>query len=215
MRLAPDLRRAFVLVTVPMNVGNYGLPLVRFAFGPSSEPFSILVFVIFNIPLSTWAIWLAAGGDFSSLRGMGATFRIPIFHATVLALLFGALGWHLPSPVAKGVGLLAQAAIPVLLVTLGLQLERARIQSAGASLATAVGMRLALSPILVFGLCAALGFHGTERKIAVLQTSTPSAVLTLLYALRFRCRPDWIASCILVSTLLSALSLTVLLGVLL
>lgn len=215
LRLDGPMRRAFALATVPMNVGNYGLPLVRFAFGAEAEPFSILVFVIFNIPLATWAIWLAAGGTFSSLRGLGATLKIPIFHATVLAFALGALGWSIPTPLAKGIGLLAQAAIPVLLVILGMQLERTRIETFGPSLLAAVAIRLALAPVVAWGLCALLGFGGLERSVLVLQTSTPSAVLTLLYALRFDCQPRWLASCIFVSTLGSALSLTVVLSFLL
>ncbi|MDW7710280.1 MAG: AEC family transporter [Deferrisomatales bacterium] len=213
--LTGGMRRAFALATVPMNVGNYGLPLVRFAFGAEAEPFSVLVFVIFNIPLTTWAIWLAAGGTFSSLRGLGATLRIPIFHATILAFALGALGWNVPSPIAKGVGLLAQGAIPVLLVILGMQLERTRIESFGPSLLAAVGLRLLLSPVLAWGLSTLLGFDGLERSVLVLQTSTPSAVLVLLYALRFECHPRWLASCIFVSTLGSALSLSAVLSFLL
>lgn len=215
LRLDSGMRRAFALATVPMNVGNYGLPLVRFAFGPEAEPFSVLVFVIFNIPLTTWAIWLAAGGTFSTLRGLGATLKIPIFHATVLAFALGAVGWSVPTPLAKGIGLLAQAAIPVLLVILGMQLERTRIETFGSSLLAAVGLRLVLSPALSWGLCTLLGLGGLERSVIVLQTSTPTAVLVLLYALRFGCQPRWVASCIFVSTLGSALSLSAVLAFLL
>jgi len=215
LRLEGSLRRAFALVTVTMNMGNYGLPLVRFAFGPEAEPFSVLVFVVFNIPLCTWAIWLAAGGGLSSLSGLGAAAKIPIFHATVLAFVLGALGWSVPGPVAKGIGLLGQAAIPVLLVILGMQLDRTRIETFGWSLMAAVVIRLAVSPFLAWGLCTALGVQGLERSVLVLQTATPSAVFTLLYALRFGCAPRWVASCILVSTLGSAFSLSAVLSVLL
>lgn len=213
--LREGLRRAFLLATVPMNVGNYGLPLVRFAFGPEVEPFSVLVFVVFNLPLATWAIWVAAGGTLSSLRGVGATLKIPIFHATVLAFAVTAWGWRVPEPLAKGVGLLGQAAIPVLLVVLGMQLERTRIESFGPSLLAALGLRLVGSPFLAWSLCGLLGFQGAERSVAVLQTATPSAVLTLLYALRFGCEPRWLASCILLSTVGSAASLWAVLAFLL
>jgi len=215
LRLDGGMRRAFVLATVPMNVGNYGLPLVRFAFGPESQPFSVLVFVVFNLPLATWAIWMAAGGTLSSLKGLGATLKIPIFHATILAFAVTAWGWAVPAPVAKGVGLLGQAAIPILLVVLGMQLQRTRIESFRPSLLAALGLRLAVSPAVAWAVCGLLGFAGMERNIAVLQTATPSAVLTLLYALRFGCEPRWLASCIFVTTLASAASLSAVLALLL
>jgi hypothetical protein len=56
-----------------------------------------------------------------------------------------------------------------------------------------------------------LGLDGLTRKIVILQTSTPSAVLPLLYTLRFNTRPDLVSGTILLSTLCSAITLTVLL----
>ncbi|MBI5017663.1 MAG: AEC family transporter [Deltaproteobacteria bacterium] len=213
--LKGDLRRAFLLATVPMNVGNYGLPLVRFAFGQESEPFSVLVFVIFNIPLATWAIWMAAGGSLRSFAGVRDTLRIPILHATVVAFVVSAAGLTVPSPLLKGITLLGEASIPVLMVILGMQLERTRVAGAPASLTAATVLRLAVAPCIAWGLTAAFGYQGLERKVLILQTSTPAAVLPLLYAMRFKCRPDWIASNLLVSTLASAVSLSVVLALLL
>lgn len=210
--LGDELRRAFALATVTMNVGNYGLPLVRFAFGPASEPFSVLLFVAFNLPLATWAIWVAAGGRSGAGEGLRQTLRIPIFHATLAAFALSAVGWSVPGPVARGLSLLGEAAIPVLLVILGMQLQRTRVSGAPGPIAAAVAIRLGLSPLVAWGLTSALGFTGLEQQVAILQTSTPSAVLPLLYALRFGCQPQWLASTILVSTLCSGVSLTAVLA---
>lgn len=215
LRLDGDLRRAFLLAVVPMNVGNYGLPLVRFAFGREAEPFSVLVFVIFNLPLATWAIWMAAGGTLRSAAGLRDTLRIPIFHATVVAFAVSAVGLRVPESLLKGLSLLGEASIPLLMVILGMQLERTRVRGAPFPLVAATVLRLGVAPVLAWTLSSALGFQGAERKILVLQTSTPAAVLPLLYALRFNCRPDWIASNLLVSTLASAASLSVVLALLL
>ncbi len=213
--LGEELRRAFALATVTMNVGNYGLPLVRFAFGAPSEPFSVLLFVVFNLPLATWAIWVAAGGRSRAWDGLRDTLRIPIFHATLLAFGVTALGWVVPAPIQKGLGLLGEASIPLLLVILGMQLQRARVAGAPGPLAAAAALRLGVAPLLAWGLTSLLGISGLEQKVAILQTSTPSAVLPLLYALRFGCQPQWIASSILVTTVVSGLSLTVVLAFLL
>lgn len=208
LRLEEKLRRAFALAIVPMNVGNYGLPLVHFAFGSGSEPFSVLVFVIFNIPLATWAIWVAAGGGASPLEGLKQMMRVPMVHATVLALAVAALGWRMPASLMKAAVLLGDSAIPLLMIILGMQLDRARLLREPGSLAVATVLRLGAAPLVAWGLTTLLGFSGAEQKIAILQTSTPAAVLPLLYALRFDCRPDWIASNLLVSTLASGASLS-------
>lgn len=215
LRLDEPLRRAFALAVVPMNVGNYGLPLSRFAFGREAEPFSVLVFVVFNLPLATWAIWLAAGGTVRSLAGMRDALRIPILHATVLAFALSALGLRPVAPLLKGISLLGEASIPLLLVILGIQLERTRTAGSALPIAVATALRLAVAPLLAWGLGRLLGFGGLELKVLVLQTSTPAAVLPLLYTLRFGGRSDWIASNLLVSTLASAVSLSAVLAFLL
>jgi malate permease and related proteins len=214
--LDEKLRRAFALAIVPMNVGNYGIPLSRLAFGPAADSYSVLVFVIFNIPLATWAIWIAAGGGASPWKGLKETLRIPIVHGTVLAFALAVLGVHLPGPLMKSLGMLGEAAIPLLMVILGMQLERTIILGdATGSMVTATLLRLVVSPFLAWGLTVVLGFTGLEQKVVILQTSTPAAVLPLLYALRFDCRPDWIASNLLVSTLASGVTLAILLHFLL
>ena len=52
-----------------------------------------------------------------------------------------------------------------------------------------------------------LQIEGLPGKILVLQTSTPPAVLALVYAIRFKNSPDFVAGSILVSTLLSMITL--------
>jgi predicted permease len=61
-------------------------------------------------------------------------------------------------------------------------------------------------------LASAVGFQGLGRKVLILQTSPPAAALPLPYSLRFKCRPDWVTSNLLVSTLASAVSLSVVLA---
>ena len=59
-----------------------------------------------------------------------------------------------------------------------------------------------------YGLARAFQFTGMELKVIVLLCATPSGFLPLLYAIRFKCMPDWVAASIMVTTLLSALTLT-------
>ena len=49
-----------------------------------------------------------------------------------------------------------------------------------------------------------------QRQVALVQKSAPSALLPLMYAIRFNRSPDLLAAMILSTTLLSAVSLTVL-----
>jgi malate permease and related proteins len=211
LRFPADSRAALSLSTVMMNVGNFGLPLSWFAFGEAGLEVSVLTFVIFNIPLSTLAIVLAQGAGAPLAEAVRNALRIPIFHALLLALILKALAVYPPDFLLRPVELLGQAAIPLMLVLLGMQLARTRLVALPGFLALSTGMRLLLAPAVAWLLTLLLGIDGLTRAVLILQTSTPAAVLPLLYALRFGTRPDLVAGAIFVTTLLSALSLTVLL----
>jgi len=203
--------RAFTLSTSMMNIGNFGLPLVFFAYGEAALDISIVVFVLFNIPLSTLAIIIAQGQGVKWHQAVRNMLKIPIFYGVALALLCKILGLQIPGFILRATELLGQAAIPVMLILLGMQLSRSKITQGWGFFGLATSIRLLVGPLLAIALVSLLGLDGLSRKVVILQTSTPSAVLPLLYCLRFGTRPDLVSGTILTSTLCSALTLTVLL----
>ena len=74
-------------------------------------------------------------------------------------------------------------------------------------LAAAVIIRLVISPGLALGITHVLDFSGLERNVAVVQTSGPSALLPLMYAIRFQRRTELLSSIILVTSLCSAITM--------
>ena len=211
LRFNNEIRSALSLTTVMMNVGNFGLPLAYFAFGDAGLEYSILTFVMFNIPLGTVAIVIAQGKAASFKAALLNTLKIPIFHAVVVAFLWKWLNWPMPSFVLRPLELLGQAAVPLMMVLLGMQLYRTKITAGFGFVSLASCIRLVVAPLLAWVLTGMLGMDGLVRQVVVLQTSTPAAVLPLLYSVRFNTRPDLVASAIFVSTLFSAATLTVLL----
>jgi predicted permease len=210
-RMDSETRGAFSLATVMMNVGNFGLPLAYFAFGDKGLEVSILTFVLFNIPLGTLAIVIAQGAKAPLGKALVNTLKIPIFHGVLLAAVLKAAGVGLPGFLLRPIELIGQAAIPVMLILLGMQLARTRLRVAPGFLSLAAVVRLGVAPLLAWILTVILGIHGIDRNVVILQTSTPSAVLPLLYSLRFDTRPDLVAGAIFITTLLSSVSLTLVL----
>lgn len=206
-----DSRRALYLSSAMMNIGNFGLPLTLFAYGTPALDTSIMIFVLFTIPLGTIGIILAQGHQGRLQDAVINTAKIPIFHAVILAFIFQGVGLELPGFILKSLELVGQAAIPIMLVLLGMQLSQAKVIPAAGFLSLTTVLRLLIGPMVGWGLTLILGISGLERNVIILQTSTPAAVLPLLYALRFNARPDLVASSIFVTTLFSAGSLTLLL----
>jgi predicted permease len=133
------------------------------------------------------------------------------------AILAGALvSWlqvTVPKPLASTVGLLADAASPVALFTIGAVLARsqrlARADSAHAvpwqAVVPVALMKLFLHPMLVFGVgwaAIALGWplHAFALKVLVLLAALPSASNVVLLAERYGADSGRIARIILVST---------------
>lgn len=206
-----ESRTALSLSTVFMNVGNFGLPLAYFAFGDPGLDVSVLTFVIFNLPLSTLAIVLAQGVGAPLLPAIRNTLKIPIFHAVFLAFLLKGLGLGLPLFLVRPFDLMGQAAIPLMLIMLGMQLARTELVATPGFLTLAGTIRLLVAPAVAWLITPWFGLEGLARQVVILQTSTPAAVLPLLYSLRFGARPDLVAGAIFTSTLASAGTLTLLL----
>lgn len=204
-------RPAFTLTTAMMNIGNFGLPLSYFAFGDEGVPIAILVFVLFNLPLGSLAIVIAQGKQAKLSTAIVNSAKIPIFHAVIIALIFNIFKIELPVFLMRPLDLMGQVAVPLMLVILGIQISKTQWILPLRFMSAACTLRLIIAPVVAWAACTILHIDGLYRDILILQTSTPSAVLPLLYALRFNTRPDLVASTIMVTTVLSAASLTALL----
>jgi predicted permease len=198
-----------------MNSGNYGLALNLFAFGEAGFRLAMFVFLAsatVGIGLAAIVAAWSGGGDFR--RAVRDVVRLPIVYAAAAGAAAPALGVTVPDMIARPVGVLAAGAIPLLLVTLGIQLSRARGLRAERGLATALGMRLVFSPLIALALAPAFGLSGLARNVAIVQTAMPTAVNAFLYAAEFNCRPAFVATAVFVSTLLSFVTVAVLLALL-
>lgn len=205
-----DDRTSLILACSMINVGNFGLPLIFFTFGEQAQIYSVLYFAAFNIPLSTVAIYISSR-EKSVGRVLIDVIKIPMFHALVLALLMSGLSITLPDFLSKSIGLISQAAIPLFIFILGLQLAAIKLKFGFIKIVLlAVCIRLVISPALAYPFLDLIGVSGLEQKIAVVQTSTPAALLPLMYAIRFNRSPDLLAAIIFTTTLLSGVSLTAL-----
>ena len=210
IRATEDERVSFILACSMVNVGNFGLPLIFFAFGKNAEAYSILYFAAFSIPLSTVAIYISSKEIIFSKIMIDMT-RIPIFHAMVIALILSGMSINIPVPISKSLNLLSQATIPLLIFILGIQLSKMKFTMNHAKfIPLALGLRLIISPAVACLILAMIGVNGLEKQVAMIQTSTPSALLPLMYAIRFNRSPDLLAAIILASTVVSGITLTLL-----
>ncbi len=214
LRLEPRMAAALILVSTFMNAGNYGLPLNHFAFGQQGLLWASLFFVTTSLWTNSLGVFIAQAGRSPPKQALLGMVRIPSVHAIWLALLVRATGLQLPLFVTDSIALLADATIPMMLIVLGMQMGKAGLQLRGGLLGLIAALRLLVAPGIAFALASLIPLQGLGRSVGIIEAAMPSAVLTGIIAMEFDTEPDFVASAILMTTLLSPLSLTPLLGIL-
>ncbi|HEY2383879.1 MAG TPA: AEC family transporter [Terriglobia bacterium] len=199
---------AFLLVVMFSNGGNYGLPVVLFAFGAEALTHATVYFVTSSILTYTVGVFLAAAGRRSIRQAVIGITKIPAIYGVVAAFIVIGMGIPVPMAFMRPIGMLSDAALPTMVLVLGMQLERATKPARPALVGVAVVLSLIAAPLVALGLAALLGLSGPARQAGVILASMPVAVVTTILALEFEIAPSFVTSAVFVSTLLSPLTLT-------
>jgi predicted permease len=211
-RFDRKLTSAFLLSVVLINAGNYGLPFNEFAFGAGGLQRAVVFFVVTAFTANTVGVYLASRGEASVRRSLLNVFTVPLPYATALGLVLNLGSLALPLPLDRAVTVLGQAAVPCMLLILGLQLSRSSVKGRMGPLLLAAAARLAIAPLVAVALAALLGLTGLTRQVSILEASMPSAVLAGVLATEFGSDAEFATAAILVSTLASVASLGILLS---
>ncbi len=191
------------------NVGNAGLAISVFAFGESAAPAAALMMVVVNISGVLLGVALAT----ARTEGIGLAVRravtAPMALAAAAALIFNATDASLPVVADRAVGLGSGALIPVMLLTLGMQLARTGPPRPSADLAIVGAAKLGAAPIVAGLVGAALGLSGDDHGVLILQSAMPPAVFCAVVALEYDMDPDRVTATVVGTTLLSLLTLPV------
>jgi predicted permease len=212
LRLDRRALTAFLLVVICSNSGNYGLPVTLLAFGREALGFASVYFVSSSIFTYTGGVFLAASGKRSVRDALVGVASIPAVYGAAAAALTLALGIQLPGAITAPVTLLSDAAVPMMILVLGMQLERAAWPERPGVVAAAVLVSLVLTPLVALGVAQLVGLQGAAFQAGVLQASMPTAVITTILAVEFDVLPDFVTSVVFVSTLLSPLTVTLMIA---
>lgn len=203
---------AMLLVVVCSNSGNYGLPVALLAFGREALTHASVFFLSSATFTYTGGVLLAASGRRGLRQAFEGLARVPALYAALAAAAVMATGVSVPPSLLRPVALLADASLPMMLLVLGMQLERTSWPPRPALVAVAVLLSLVVTPVVAFGVARLVGLQGAALQAGILQASMPSAVITTILALEFDVAPGFVTSTVCVSTLLSPLTLTVLIA---
>ena len=203
------LRRDWRVLLAPMmypNTGNMGLPVVLYAFGEAGFAFGITVMVTVSLFQFTLGTMMTSRGN--PLKSLAKT---PTVYAILIALALLLTDTDLPPWIANSVDLISGFTVPLMLITLGVSLAHIQVRNLRSGLGFCL-LRLPLAAGLAWGIGALLNLPPMAHAILVLQMSMPVAVFNYLFAQKARREPEYVASLVFCSTLLSLIYLPLLLA---
>ena len=201
-----------VILTVAFgNTGNYGLPLVKFAFGDEALAVASIFYVTTTILFNTVGVVIASLGHTDLKSAVLGLLKLPSLYGVILALLVKSLGIQLALPLTRTIEIAANGAIPVMLILLGLELTRIQWSHSWRALGAGVFIKLAFAPVVGLFLASMFGLEGHERQGNVIEAAMPAAVATTVVATEYRLEPSLVTAIVFLGTILSPLTLTPLL----
>ncbi|MDA1061563.1 MAG: AEC family transporter [Chloroflexi bacterium] len=208
------LRAAFALAVTSQNAGNMGLPVTLLAFGEAGLEIAVVLFVTIATLGATASVVVASLAGGSARQALRAPFGYPALYAAGAGLAANRWDIDLPTTLAAPIESLAGAAVPAMLVVLGLQLSRG-LDVRGEVLDTvaANALRLLLGPVVAVAATFALGLDGVPQRVVIVLAGMPTAVFATILATEFGARPQFVTRAVVTSTLASVLTLTVLITI--
>lgn len=227
MRLDKRQESALMLSVVLFNGASYGFPLNEFSLGLDARQIAIVFFSATVIVANTLGIYLASRGSGISTRAAVLNIvRVPTIYAIVLGVILNfngvevlsesngiaTAGTIFPLALARAIHPMGEAAVPAMLVLLGIQLQRTPFSRKRLkAVFVASGAALIIAPALIALLTVPIGLRGLNQQVAITMFAMPTAVIAGVFATEFGGDSEFVTSAILVSTLGSVLTLSVLL----
>jgi len=211
MKLERRTLMSVLITTMFGNTGNYGLPVVAFAFGEDALKFAGLYFVTTSILFNTVGILIASLGHMNFKQALFGLLKVPIVYGVTLAALINALHIEVPSALARTIDLAAGGSIPLMIVLLGIELSRVQWSNSLRGVGLSVSLRLLAAPLIALLLSIPFGLQGVVWQAGVIQASMPAAVNTTILAAEYQLDSSLVTAIVFIGTLLSPITLTPLL----
>ena len=197
-----------------------GVPIAHATLPVASMPAVSLVLVFNSLvlwTLVTVSVEWARHRDFS-LAGFGATARRVVLNPVVAGILagtaWGYTGAALPHVVDATLALVASAAVPLSLIALGMGLAEFGLRAGLAQSALIAALKLVAFPAIVYAIARLCALPAPETTAVVLLAALPTGASVYLMARQFGALEGAIASTLVLSTALAAVTTPVTLALL-
>ena len=189
-----------------------GIPLAKVTLGEAALPAVSLVLVFNSLVLWTLvsiSVEWARHRDLSP-RGLVRTTRGVVTNPVVASILagtaFGFLNVPLPGVIDQTLQMVSQAAVPLSLIALGMGLAEFGIRTGWRESAAIAALKLVAQPTVVYALARVLALPPLETAAVVMLAALPVGANVYLMARQFDVLSGPVASSIVLTTALAALT---------
>ncbi|MET3696792.1 hypothetical protein SAMN05877753_101633 [Bacillus oleivorans] len=207
---------SFMLAMTFMNAGNYGAPLIYFALGEKAFSLAIIVMVVQSVLMNSVGLFLAANGssfrEETSFSPWKKIFTMPVLYSLILGILLQLLEIGIPASLDKPIAMLSDAAIPIIMLALGMQLARIEFEKVNwYELSVITLARMLLSPAIAILIFSLVSLDPLLEKVLIIAAAMPTAANITLLAIQFKTEPDFVSAVTFITTILSMVTVPILL----
>ena len=216
LKFKPGEKGALILVSAFGMTTMLGYPIIRQVFqGNALAMEEAVVTSEFGVGLLLFILGplIAMYYGESKLEGrfimksVKKFFVSPVFISLVAGISLSFIpfetGGHVFTSFVHLFQLIGNANLLMVAFTIGLLIELKKIKHIYLFLGIAVLLKLIVKPLLAVWLTGDSHFTEMMHEIVVIETSLPSAILTVVFAKQFNCRPDLVSMAIMVTLVLS------------
>ena len=203
-----------VVPVVIANTAFLGFPIVLGVFGQVPligaifyDMGSLILFLSLSIILM-----INFGGTFKEVIKRVLSF--PVLWAVIIGIVFNIFNVPIGEIATDLVGYLAAAAVPVIMISLGLSLKFKGLLKNLKIASLSVIVKLIIGPIIALILVSLIGLSGMGRTIPIVEAAMPSGMLTLVLAITYKLDFNLAADCAIATTIFSLITLPFIIGIL-
>jgi predicted permease len=196
------------------NTGFVALPILHSIFGqPAVLPAAVATVFVAAVMFPVTVVLLErARGDVRKSSGrtvllMKQIVLNPMVLSTLIGLAWAIAGLPIPAPVAAYLNILAAALTPCALFAIGLGLSVEGIRSNFTPSIVLAAVKLAIMPLMVYGLCVALHLNPLYTIAAVVCAAVPTAKTMYILAHEYKVEEPLVGATVSITTMLSVASL--------
>ncbi|MDQ0642316.1 AEC family transporter [Microbacterium murale] len=173
-----------------VNSNNIGIPLSLYLLGSAAYPAPVILLqLLVFTPISLTILDAVTSGKTSAWRTFVRTATNPIILGSALGTLVSVLGIDLPAIVMEPAVLLANACVPVLLISYGISLHGQRVLSSShhrRDVLLASSLKLIVMPVIAWVVAQfVFGLSAHEVLIVVVLAALPTAQNVFNYSQRY------------------------------